>query len=1153
MEQTVTTPTQAPRSRTYWQAQGLAELALSEFQAATAEGDLAGQRRAFYHLASYYGRTLHILRSALSTHNEPLAQAAMSNLVTLHRPLTQMHRAAPDDIPVTLTLDRKSRDEFVRDLVVRVLAESGEPLDPEMVIERVNQLDMLANVRRGTVQRHLKDLIAMGHVERSDGKYSRTGRVYAELDMDALSLKALAGDSLYSQFAEADFRGLREIDARQGSFVQHFASVAGLNQASAQQFVEVVGTLIETQPREASAWRHADLLGSPFPRPYQYEAYAVFRGRGYQGQIIEAPTGSGKTMIGMMCIQDMLGTLHTGQSILVLVPTSNYQQQWVGELCYNPIGLRLAPEFVFSGTPIQLERFQKQTGSHPAVLLVTYTALAQAGSGVGKGGFDVDSIEMFLQGANVQHVILDEVHKVVDNMKSVSADVTRVMAEWLEDGSLHGLIGFSGTAEAYRTRFADLGLELAYSIPLDDLIAYGFVAPFAEFGVPFSNSARERRIRQMLDAYKKNLRGYYKLLGGANLRGWFAEIPLADRVEIGHSLLGMYQGRSSWEDDLKERSAGWESGKELNMTEMPLVLILQIARGWSDAELAAQAGLDPVRFEELCGAMQKIRQDLEELIYLPETLAQLRAPGFTNTLNAVALRELLTTDMPVYERIHQARDLAVTTITGLYRSLSSWYRRVGEGRVATIKAIIEAERSARPVSGIIVFDTGRRISWRDELATPGYEGVAGLFAEMLGDERFTAFAALSSEVYLTYDDAEPLPPQIAKFIEDELMRDEVAGAILSLATQGLSLDPAALDRIGKRYQELIDRYIPRLAKIRATRRGEFRRRVLAPWRRSIRRMKLGPEGRRLLTRIQARNVHLTGLVQTFFDYALLAAKFRRAKVAELEQVSGARQKYFVVTMPTGNRKQLMYDLTSRLVDAKSLPINLVIVSEWARTGWNVISPNVLIDATATRSVTAWQQLRGRAIRALRTWTNDCYRLSLVLEGSRSEDFAERADLDEDVTRVFEEVADEGTTATAMDERLLALLDEIAPPDLRTRVQEGGVASLTDEERSALAIALMEARNKVTHIYELVKAYGSTSQVTYNRPARVWRRRDAIALKHAYEVSVQPFTGEKVRGEEHAPLLYVKDPRNDLPSVLQERVTEVITDRDKTIIAGWMAK
>ena len=66
-------------------------------------------------------------------------------------------------------------------------------------------------------------------------------------------------------------------------------------------------------------------------------------------------------------------------------------------------------------------------------------------------------------------------------------------------------------------------------------------------------------------------------------------------------------------------------------------------------------------------------------------------------------------------------------------------------------------------------------------------------------------------------------------------------------------------------------------------------------------------------------------------------------------------------MGSGDRKQLMYDLTARLVDSDDVPVNMIIVSPWARTGWNVIKPNVLIDATATRDVTAWQQLRGRAI------------------------------------------------------------------------------------------------------------------------------------------------------------------------------------------------
>ena len=85
-----------PTGRTYWQAQGIAEIALSRFGLASEQGDRAAERRAFYMLARYYGRTRRIVRSALASGKEPLAQSALRNLVALHRPLTQMHRTAPD-------------------------------------------------------------------------------------------------------------------------------------------------------------------------------------------------------------------------------------------------------------------------------------------------------------------------------------------------------------------------------------------------------------------------------------------------------------------------------------------------------------------------------------------------------------------------------------------------------------------------------------------------------------------------------------------------------------------------------------------------------------------------------------------------------------------------------------------------------------------------------------------------------------------------------------------------------------------------------------------------------------------------------------------------------------------------------------------------
>ncbi|MEZ4639485.1 MAG: hypothetical protein R2856_31755 [Caldilineaceae bacterium] len=67
---------------------------------------------------------------------------------------------------------------------------------------------------------------------------------------------------------------------------------------------------------------------------------------------MEAPTGSGKTLIGMMCIQDWLRSLRAGRSILILVPTSNYLQQWAGELCYKRIGLNLSPRWFSPAHPV---------------------------------------------------------------------------------------------------------------------------------------------------------------------------------------------------------------------------------------------------------------------------------------------------------------------------------------------------------------------------------------------------------------------------------------------------------------------------------------------------------------------------------------------------------------------------------------------------------------------------------------------------------------------------------------------------------------------------------------------------------------------------------------------------------------------------------
>ncbi|HEY2596223.1 MAG TPA: DEAD/DEAH box helicase family protein, partial [Chloroflexota bacterium] len=846
-----------PRSvHTYWQAQGIAELALSHFEDAVQRDDSSAQRRAFYTLASYYQRTRRIVRSALAEHREPLAQAALRNLVVLHRPLMHMHAAAAKTVPLAMVLEREDRDEIVRDLVMRALSETPESLEATRILDRVNELDVMGGVTNGTVRRHLKDLEGSGHVTRAAEGHKRTSRTYSEVDVDAASLRALVGPDLYARLEASGIRGLHDAEVR-GSVVRELLAEADLCADTAAALLEVVASLQDARLPAPSGWQHADLLNSPFPRPYQYEAYTVFRAGGYQGDLVESPTGSGKTMIGMLCIQDFLRTLRSGQSILVLVPTSNYQQQWIGELCFKPIGLGLPPELVFSGTPGQLERFKRRTGSHPAVILMTYAALAQTGSGVGKGGFDVDSIEVFLQLANVQYVVLDEVHKVVEDMRSVSADVTRQLTEWLRDGSIRGLIGFSGTAEAYRPRFAELGMRLAHSIPLNTLIGYGYVAPFAELGLPFANSARERRIRDLLDLYKVTMLEYVELIGADQLRTWFAEIPLEERVAIGRQSFGMYRGRADANEATAKRMRDWEQSGSIGLAEVSIVSVIQLARDWSDLDLVQHAGVDVAAFDSLRQRLEEVRTELAGLIYLPATVARLQLPGFG-------------TEAPGPD---PGKTLA-NTIVGLYRGLSDWYLRAGEGRVETIKAVIDAERGSRRVSGTIVFDLGKRIRWRQGLTAPGYEGVAGLFAQLLGDQRFTVLAALSSEMYMTYSATDPLPVRVAAFIESELMRGEVAGAIFRLATQGLELGPEAVDSVRGTFDGLVAEYVTGLGGARAQRPGEFRRKVLRPFQRAVRPLLNASAVARFRSRLLPGNVHLAGLMATFFDYATLAADFR---------------------------------------------------------------------------------------------------------------------------------------------------------------------------------------------------------------------------------------------------------------------------------------
>lgn len=1117
----------ADPARNYWRADEVVQGALDRFGRAVEAGRPDRQRAAFYRLAKYQARTLHILHSGFDSTDEALVQAALHNFKALQQALLTMHEQSTLPLPLPVLLGEELQESLTSDLIMRLLRESGGGLTVDGLVARLTNLDLLGPVTPDDILDNLERLQQARYVSEEEGRYSATTRPYNEIDFNMRLLNGLLGPTLYERFRAAGIRRLNHVNARPSVLARDFEALTGLTEPETRAlFAEVCVLLYRVSLAAVRPWHFRELAETAIPRPYQREAYRVFRTGSYRSAVIEAPTGSGKTMIGMLCAADALRTLQPGQSLLVLVPTSAYQQQWFDALCFDELGLQLSPEVVFAGSPAQLDAAIRRTGQHPAVILLTYTGLSQLASGIGKGGFDRASVETFLQRANVQGVLLDEVHKVVSDMHSVATDVTRLLVEWREDNSLRGLVGFSGTASPYRSRFAELGLELVHSVPIDDLVAAGFVAPFSELGVPFARSAREQDIRVALDEVKAGVRELFELVGGEQLRGWFAALDLDQRLQIGHDLLGMYRGRRDWRDRLTDRFAEWETGGELKLTEANLGLIVQVANGWSDAELARQAGVDEAAFEQLRERVSAARTILAELIYLPETLRQVAVPDFMTGLDSDGLAE--AAGLPgAAQRTVAIREVLAATVAGLYLAVRGWYQRVGEGRVETIKAVLSAERELRPVTGTIVFDVGRRIQWRQGTAAPGYEGVGGLFGQMLGDPNSTVLAALSSELYLSDQPGDPLHKRIAAFVEDEILRGEAARAILDLALKGLALQPAHYEAIRDEYQDRIAKYLPRVRSLHAPRPAEFDRRVLRPVLRLIRKLKLGVDGDRIASRLSRRNQHLRGLVTTFFDYAMIARSFRNARKARLEQVSGAERTFWVVPMPSSNtRKQLVYELTSRIVDSPDVPVNVIIVSSWARTGWNVVAPNLLVDATATSDVTAWQQLRGRALRADRRWTNDCYRLqSLILGSDRL-----------------------GSSEGAVPAELL---DEVAGPEVAATVAGEGFDALPKEQREDLAVRLMLERNKVTHVYELVKAYGTGSQIRMDRAAGQWRRKESIAAKHTHQTAVHPVTGVKSRGEEHAPLVVVGDPREAVPADLQQRLIEELTGADERIVRGWL--
>ncbi|MBN1328727.1 MAG: DEAD/DEAH box helicase family protein [Candidatus Heimdallarchaeota archaeon] len=930
----------------------------------------------------------------------------------------------------------------------------------------------------------------------------------------------------------------------------------------------------KTQSEDFFKITHQDIINSPIPRPYQLEAYYMFKGNRYNASVIDSPTGSGKTLMGMMCIQDWLRNLRKNESILVLVPTLNYQSQWVDSICFNEIGLQISPTYVFSGTVTQLENFISKTREIPPIIVLTYTSLAQI---LGAKTKKEKELKQLINWLGIRNVIFDEAHKIVEFESSTTYEVVKRMIKLYKGAHIENLIGFSGTAKAYEKAFKRLGLNLIYIVPEKELVLHGFVAPIAELGVTFAYSGREKAIREIHNEIKINMKQLWSYFGYTELRKEFQKIPQNDRLFICKELLGMYNTYKNEvaTEKLKSKFVEWAPGKDkgpLSLNDANLVLAIQIYNSWSDITLAANSN-HPNAAREIVDETEKLVLRLEQLIRIPSLKKMITSEKYGKRMpKNTTFYNIRKDAKDRREAQNEIKDITCSTMVGIYKALDTWARtKIGEGRVGTLQSIINAEEEIRDIKGVVIFDTGRTIKVEGEsgVGSPGFSGVGGSFAQSLGTNiiNYNPIAVQSSEMYISYNPnlEKPLHVMMADFIRNDVIVDKLTERIFMELIYDLPFQEQLSNFIYLTFKELMVSYASSLKNVFRVRLSEFSKKVFEPLQSFIDEMVILDDNlsiavNLLKERITEPSIRINNIILKLYDYAIIARKIEYAKKGTLQTASSELQDYYYLNMPTGRQKQLIYDLVSDFLDSEDLPIHLVFVSSWARTGWDVRTPDILIDATATRDVTAWQQLRGRAMRALESWTIDCYRTIAVLLGKSGNAEKIIGRLPTDMQVNFEKIRKEFTPKEEFNEIMIELLhnsiDEAKiPPEvkvtLKSKVSSGNVNNLDNHDRMKLIIYLMLSKNKVAHIFEMVKASGSSKQVELDKTTGTWRRKASIAKKHREEPILPVPGAERKRGKYIAPLVYSKDPTADTPSEVKETLQGLLQGLDEDLLDDWV--
>ena len=770
----------------YWEAGAFAAEVLAGFEERRSAGDDAGERRAFFLLARYYGRTLAILRRALSDGATDLIARALENLVVLHRHLVRMRADAREAVPLVVTLDRASRQRILPDLVVAVLDDTSRPLSPADVADHVNDLHLAARARVDAVAAVLERLRSEGALEPvPGGLYRRSTRPYRQLNPDREGLRALLGDRLYRVFDAGGFPGLGAIEARPEAFLTFFSGFAGCGPALADGFVEAAaetdGPARRRRGRPGLDPRGPDRLGLPPPVP----------AAGLRGLPVARVQRAGDRGADRLGQDPGRRALHPG---LARGPLAGRDGPRPGPHRELPAAVdgRAHDRARRAAAPAR-RRLRRDAGRA--------RGLSPAhGRVAGRHGLDVRGPRG-------------------PRLPPGKGRVRRGLGRGLPAGergavrpARRGAQGRRERALGHARRRGGLRRLAPGRLPPrpDRVLGHGrgvprpvrAARPLARVHGPDARPDRGRlhRARTRSSACRSPIRtgsGGSPTWSGRTAPAWSGSSCSSGRAgsrtrsrgsrrRSGSGLRatawGSAPGGPTATRPWSERFRQWAAAERFGVADAAVLQVVQLALGLSDGAMveAAVAPLPPAdaaarveAFGTLLGELAAIRAELAGLVRDDRVAARLRTEGFGTAAPGPG----------------PGREALASTIAGLYPTLRGLYQRMGEGRVDAVRAVVRAEAGARDLGGAIVFDRATRVRWREPVPDPGYAGVAGLFAGLLDEPGGLPIGVVSGEIYLPVLPGGSPAGAVAAFVRERVMVGELGQELFDLLTRGLALPP----------------------------------------------------------------------------------------------------------------------------------------------------------------------------------------------------------------------------------------------------------------------------------------------------------------------------------------------------------------------------